>query len=295
MDQAKFKDTEHKYAELRERLNHGELTPDEMKKELKKMMVLDEKGNYWMIGGKTGKWYSYNGTDWKEGDPYQDAHPDIEAGVQTDNGYADIPNSHDIHNNTIGTTQPLSPAVTVTAARESLSGNKKELAEADNTVLLTDRDTAGTLVEEQPERTVVCKICRTQIPYYSVYCHVCGANQKEMAVSSRSVKKTSKPGEMVILSLNIASLIFFLGGLGLLVGVLVGAAFGIFKDLFPFFQEQLPRMLNDTRGGVAGGLVFAAIGGIGGFIISAVIAAFLTSLYNLLSYLFGGIRFQVKQ
>jgi hypothetical protein len=295
MDQSKFKETEHKYAELKERLNHGELTPEEMKKELKKMMVLDENGNYWMIGGKTGKWYSYNGTDWKEGDPFTEESPapGVDQAEQGDQGSRSPHAAHD--DEAISVTQPLSPAVTVSTESETIPGKESEPVGTTDTVLLADNDTTGTLMEEKSERTVVCKICRTQIPYYSVYCHVCGANQKDLATASKTVKKTTKPGEMVITSINIASLIFFLGGLGLLLGVLVGAAFGIIKDLFPFLQEQLPRMLNDTRGGVAGGLVFAAIGGIGGFIIAAAAAAFITSLYNLLSYLFGGIRFQVKQ
>ncbi|MCP5103215.1 MAG: hypothetical protein GY950_07550, partial [bacterium] len=70
MDKTKFKETEEKYRELKEALNNGEISPEEMKKQLKKMMVLDDDGNYWMIGGKTEKWYIYNGTDWKEGNPF---------------------------------------------------------------------------------------------------------------------------------------------------------------------------------------------------------------------------------
>ena len=47
MDQAKFKEIEQKYIELKERLNYGALSPDDVKEELKKMMVLDEEGKYW--------------------------------------------------------------------------------------------------------------------------------------------------------------------------------------------------------------------------------------------------------
>lgn len=296
MDLSKFKDTEQQYTELKKKLNAGAITPDEMKKELKKMMVMDDDGNYWMIGGKSGKWYIYNGTDWKEGEPFKEE--DAPADPEPAETMAIAPD--DAEYESISVTQPLTP----TSTGDSVSPEPPAPAAAETIITPatgpneTPRTTPFTrsdpLLEEQAEQTVSCKLCRSQIPFYSAYCHVCGANQKETA-SAKVPQKGLTPGELVISSINMPSLIFFLGGLGLLVGVLLGAAFGIFKPLFPFFHEQLPRMLNDTRGGVAGGLVFAAVGGLGGFIAGAAWAAASTAMYNLLAYLFGGVRFHFKQ
>ncbi len=47
-----------------------------MKSELKKMMLRDDENRYWMMGGKTGSWYVYDGSAWNPADPYEhDATP----------------------------------------------------------------------------------------------------------------------------------------------------------------------------------------------------------------------------
>jgi hypothetical protein len=150
--------------------------------------------------------------------------------------------------------------------------------------------------KDQPDRYTICKICKSKISLYSIYCPVCGANQKDAAAPSLKVDRTVvKENELLLASVKIASVVFFLGGLGLIIGVLWGAAFGVFKTHLPEFQPLLPDMLADTRGGIAGGLIFAAVGGIAGFTISAFTAAVLSIIYNIIAFIFGGIRFKIKQ
>ena len=88
-------------------------------------------------------------------------------------------------------------------------------------------------------------------------------------------------------------MIFFFGGLGLIVGVLCGATFGIFNILGDFIY-QFPIMLQETRGKIQGGLIFAAMGGISGFIFFAFISIIMTGIYNFISFFFGGLRFKTK-
>ena len=88
-------------------------------------------------------------------------------------------------------------------------------------------------------------------------------------------------------------MIFFFGGLGLIVGILFGATFGIFNILGDFIY-QFPIMLQETRGKIQGGLIFAAMGGISGFIFFAFISIILTGIYNFISFFFGGLRFTTK-
>lgn len=308
MEHEKFKETERKYGELKEKLNHGEMTPEEMKKELKKMMVLDEKGNYWMIGGKTGKWYSYNGTDWKEGDPYyaepqedaqepppvepaqpeQPAQPVIQPVIQpVVKPVQSIISSHtDAAGDTERTESPVIGTVAPGGAEPAVSHEETPPDE---------KTRMDTLIEESPDRQTICKVCKSKISLFSVYCQVCGANQKELAALSKKAPKPSKGSELLITSIKPTSLIFFLGGLGLVLGVLLGAAFGVFNSIIPELPPQFPDMLADTRGGFAGGLIFAAIGGIAGFVLSAVTAGILALVYNGIAYLFGGIRLKIQQ
>jgi hypothetical protein len=283
MEQTKFKETEEKYRELKERLNNGEITPEEMKKELKKMMVLDETGNYWMIGGKTGKWYVYNGTDWKEGNPFEQEEPG--TAVSTEKVAA-----ADNHTGApTGEADTSEEPVVETAGPAAVEAPQ---APAPGEMGIPAIDTFD---RDKTDRHTICKVCKSKISLYSIYCSVCGANQKELATSTKKAKARGRENELLITSVKITSLIFFLGGLGLIAGVLLGAAFGVFNSLFPTLQPNLPEMLADTRGGLAGGLIFAAVGGIVGFIISAVTAAALSGIYNAIAYIFGGIRFKARQ
>lgn len=244
MDEIRFKDIEEKYKTLKEQSVKGEIDADEMKKELKKLMVLDEQGNYWMIGGKTGKWYCYNGTDWKEKNPYEKEDAPTETKLFSS----------------------------------------------------TEEDTIEEKKEFKPETEVTdsieCKICKSKIPPFSVYCTFCGANQKE-TTSKKELTLQKKDGELLIKSINKISFLFFLGGLGLILGVIFGAIFGIYPILGNLIY-QFPVMLQETRGGFAGGLIFAAMGGIGGFIAFSIISIIICLIYDFLSYIFGGIRFKVE-
>jgi len=66
-----FREIEARYKELKNRVDQGKLTADSFKQELKKMMIQDPEGRYWMIGGKTGGWYIYENNAWKTANPFK--------------------------------------------------------------------------------------------------------------------------------------------------------------------------------------------------------------------------------
>lgn len=242
MDIKKFKDVETRYQQLKLLFEQKKVTAEEMTRELKQMMVLDDKGQYWMIGGKSGKWYLHDGSEWKLGTPYP---PD--AGT-----VRPAPEQFPVH-----PTEPVLPAEGKLKHDEELTG---------------------------------CKYCQSKIPVYALYCPLCGGSQKRLF---QSKPFDFKEGELLVKSIRIPSLIFFLGGIGVILGVMLGATFGIFSiggdTIF-----QFPAMLQETRGKIQGGLLFGALGGIFGFIAMAVLASILSLFYNAISYIFGGIRFKVK-
>jgi hypothetical protein len=250
MDINKFKKIEGKYLELKAKLDSGEVHAEEMKKELKKLMVLDDKGNYWMIGGKTGKWYMYDGTSWKEESPYQE--------------------------------DPS--ATTQFSLEESEPGGSPEPEK------IEEREEPPRKAEAEERDLVPCKFCKSRIPAHSPYCSFCGGNQKEVAPP---VKRPEGESELLLKSINLISLVFFMGGLGLILGVILGASFGIFNIMGDLIY-QFPRMLQETRGEIQGGIIFAVIGGFCGFVFFSLLAVISTVLYNILSYIFGGIRFKIK-
>lgn len=462
MDESKFRETEKKYNDLKDKLGRGQLSAEQVKAELKTLMVQDENGKYWMMGGKSGKWYAHDGTQWQEADPYEKALEDenesplldtasfaasiqdsigepAASGSQSDaqfqqqsggqgtglqdeqeedesvfqgsdageksvdtGGFTTVQKDSTIdtdgetqaddYSHPIGTNdhavefeqaydneisigyetggdQDKAAADKEGAALEVDSGRIDDndysvnlgpsdqdfggldptldaTSQADESTVTKgyddkletheDHDTAKAYTletydtvtgqegtgdspdtqevrsqmptqEEHPVREqdlapaapdqVFCKMCKSRIPAYAVYCNFCGANQKDSEAKTKAADRFTPQmeSELLIKSVKITSLLFFLGGLGLIVGVIFGAVFGILKDFLPLVSSQLPMMLSETRGGIAGGLIFAAIGGIGGFVVSAINAVFISLVYNGISFIFGGVRFKIKR
>jgi hypothetical protein len=243
MDARKLKEIEDIYKNLKVKLDAGEITGDEIKSELKKMMIRADDNRFWMIGNKTGGWYVYDGSVWKTGNPYdrQEAAPVVQAEPK--------PQEH----------QDLKPG----------------------------REEENKTASEPP---VLCKFCESRIEKHDVYCNFCGGRQKE--TTKTSTRKIPE-GQLLIKAVSIPSLIFFLGGLGLIAGVIAGATFGILK-IFGDLIFQFPMMLQEMQGKIQGGLFFGALGGISGFLAFAVLAVVIGLIFNLIAYVFGGLRFKVK-
>lgn len=65
----KFGDVEQSVQVLRRKYTAGSLTGDQLRAELRKLMILDDGGNWWMIGMESDRWYKYNGKDWLQATP----------------------------------------------------------------------------------------------------------------------------------------------------------------------------------------------------------------------------------
>ncbi|MEN8221870.1 MAG: hypothetical protein ABFR36_01315 [Acidobacteriota bacterium] len=302
IDHSKFKEIENKYIELKSSLDSGSISSEELKLKLKKMMLRDDDGNYWMIGSNTGKWYIYNGTDWKEKDPYSGA--DLSKTQNFSNVGNETVVIHQEENEESNEIFLEKKEDTFEHKEEEIiidnESSEKKSFEAEEIIKEEEIEKEVESIEVQEEKTftdpvaangdltVHCIICKSRIDNHSVYCSYCGANQKEL-----SSKKTKSGEELLIRSVNITSLVFFFGGLGLIAGVIFGATFGIF-EIFNDLLAKFPEMLAEYRGKFQGGLIFAALGGIGGFFGFAIFFGFAGIIYNTFSYLFGGIRIQTR-
>ena len=248
MKNEKFQQVENRYQELKSQREGGEISVAQLKQALKKLMIVDDRGHYWMIGGKTGRWYRHDGGQWIVDDP-------------------------------ASLTQPLESPVPTPEVRLNPSAEKSGVS---------------TMPREQ---TANCRVCDAVIPAEAEYCPACGANQNEIAqVRTTPHTDFGRSGETVLQlrSIRPFSMLFLLGGFGLILGVVLGASFGIFNILGDLIY-QFPRMLQETRGKVQGGLIFGVLGGITGFITFALGALVVSGIYNILAELFGGIRFRVRQ
>lgn len=64
-----FARVEAEAAKLRLKLAGGQLSEDQFKAELQKLMVQDTGGRWWMIGIDTGQWHVHDGKNWVPADP----------------------------------------------------------------------------------------------------------------------------------------------------------------------------------------------------------------------------------
>ncbi|MCX6555874.1 MAG: hypothetical protein NTW95_00340 [Candidatus Aminicenantes bacterium] len=243
MDVKRLKEIEDIYQDLKARFDAGEIGGDDMKSELKKVMLRDEENRFWMIGSKTGGWYVYDGSSWKAGNPYGQAE-----------------------------TAPLVQLEPAAPRRQEPPPAREEELK----------------VESEPP--LLCKFCQSRIEKHDVYCNFCGGQQKG---TTKSSPRKIPEGQLLVKAVSIPSLIFFFGGIGLVAGVVVGATFGILK-IFGDLIFQFPMMLQEMQGKIQGGLFFGGLGGIFGFLAFAVLAAACGLLFNLIAYVFGGLRFKIK-
>lgn len=257
MDTKKFRDLEGLYKDLKERQEAGEVSAEEMKAELKKMMIRDEDNRYWMLGGKTGSWYVYDGSAWTPGDPY----PAQE-----------------------------SPAVPTVVHPEPPAAHKKESTPFVGEVKGRSEHVfaAEKEVEDKPE--MLCRFCHSRLEEHDSYCKFCGGSQKG---PDKPAPRQFTGDEIQFRAVRLVSLAIFLGGLGLVLGVVLGASFGIFK-IFGDLIYQFPVMLQEMRGKLLGGLFFGALGGIAGFIAFALVGLVLGLFFNALCFVFTGPRFKVR-
>ena len=64
-----FQEAEGEYKKLKAQLDAGTLTEEQFEARLQAVMVQDQQGRWWTIGGATGQWYVHDGVNWVIGEP----------------------------------------------------------------------------------------------------------------------------------------------------------------------------------------------------------------------------------
>ncbi|MBI4675320.1 MAG: zinc-ribbon domain-containing protein [Chloroflexi bacterium] len=84
----RFQASEREFAALQAQRNTGKLTAGEFDEALKKLVVQDDAGTFWMLGAESGEWHRYNGTTWVRAEPPMEGHtpatlPEVSAAPST--------------------------------------------------------------------------------------------------------------------------------------------------------------------------------------------------------------------
>ncbi len=130
-------------------------------------------------------------------------------------------------------------------------------------------------------------------------CVRCGESLREKKPASSREAEASPLDEVVLFEtpqenfllrrLSAASLFFFSGGTGLILGIILGAFAGA-SDFFSEIAKILPDALSTLQGTLMGGIVFAAVGGLLGFGLLGTIGYLQAHLFNGISAIIGGFR-----
>jgi hypothetical protein len=142
--------------------------------------------------------------------------------------------------------------------------------------------------EPLKEKPSACPRCGTSLKSPYQRCPSCspeaGASVFEEGVLPGAAKE-----DFVLRRLNPSSLFFFSGGTGLILGILLGAFAGA-SGFLSGIAKSLPDSLALLQGTLMGGIVFAAMGGVLGFIVLGGIGALQAFLFNSISGVLGGFR-----
>ena len=98
----------------------------------------------------------------------------------------------------------------------------------------------------------------------------------------------------VLRRLSASSLFFFSGGTGLVLGLILGAFAGA-SDFFSEMAQALPNSMSVLHGTLMGGIVFAVVGGLLGFVLLGAIGYLQAHLFNAIAAVAGGFRVRLEQ
>lgn len=87
---SRFEQVERRVSVLRRRYGTGELTEEELQKELRSLMFQDDDGRWWMLGLKTNQWYYFDGHNWVAEDPPDRDQRVRGSAVRTETGMQEV-------------------------------------------------------------------------------------------------------------------------------------------------------------------------------------------------------------
>ncbi len=130
-----------------------------------------------------------------------------------------------------------------------------------------------------------CPNCKSIVKSNYNYCPYCGYQ-----IGKRTLKNTKT---LEIISLSFKSFFVFFGGIGIFLGIILGAYVGVSYVNFPFLNS-LPSFFTTVRHGLKGGMLYGILGALIGFIIIGISGIIIAAIYNFLSFLFRGISLRIK-
>lgn len=246
-----FRELEKSFSRLKDQFKKGNISREEYINQLKKLRVKDEEGRFWMIGAQSGKWYYYDGREWVQSTP-----PSVQEGK----------------------------AICIYCGFENE---------------LTAQVCARCGGNVRYGKMSVCPVCGYPLDDPSEECPHCRAEERGEREEHRrqetfgDLREEERGKEESLFytfrSISPFSLSGFCGFIGLILGIIFGAFVGA-SDYFSGVVKIMPSFLRAVHGQLFGGILFAGIGGLVGFIGLGLVGLLEAFMVNIISSLVGGVR-----
>lgn len=115
--------------------------------------------------------------------------------------------------------------------------------------------------------------------------------RKEKYISSFEDKERAN---FVLRRLSPLSFFLFLGAVGLLLGIFIGAFIGA-TNYFSGIAKLLPSFIQENKGNLLGGIIYAGLGGVLGFIVFGFLGFCNALFVNVVSSFVGGIKVDIER
>jgi hypothetical protein len=152
---------------------------------------------------------------------------------------------------------------------------------------------------------IKCLSCGLENESGAVTCSSCGeslieeaevAGRRELEEPTLDEDDLSRPlkENFVIRRLSPSSFFFYSGGTGLILGLILGAFAGA-SGFFSETAKRLPDAMAALHGTLMGGIVYAVVGGLLGFILLGGLGYLQGHLFNAIAAVAGGFRVRLEQ
>lgn len=103
-----------------------------------------------------------------------------------------------------------------------------------------------------------------------------------------------KMANFVLRRLSPFSFFLFLGAVGLLLGIFIGAFIGA-TNYFSGIVKLLPSFIKENKGNLLGGIIYGGLGGVLGFIVFGFLGYCNALIVNVISSFVGGIKVDIER
>jgi len=143
------------------------------------------------------------------------------------------------------------------------------------------------------EKEYFCPKCGSKLEEPFQQCPQCSQEKEERTSRESLSLEEEKASNFIFRSLSPFSFLLFTGTAGFLIGIIFGAFAGT-TDYFSM-GTGLPSFFQDIQGKLVGGLIFAGLGGVFGFLFFGLMGFLEAIFINVLSSFVGGIKITLSK